>query len=151
MDGYAATRQIKLQSALKQTVIIAITASAFEEQREKIFNAGCDDFVAKPFTEQVIFDKLTQYLGVKFIYQLESKQPELKSTNNNSKSLSFEDLAGLSPTLVNDLNQAAIALDAEQIVQLIAPIPHTQKHIAQAISEMLDKYDFDAIINLTEP
>ena len=151
MDGYEATRQIKHQSKsdLKRTIIIAITASAFEEQREKIFNAGCDDFVAKPFTEQVIFDKLTQYLGVKFIYQLESKQQELKSSNKLSKSLSFADLASLSPTLVNDLNQAAIALDAEQIVQLIAQIPPSQQYIAQAILEMLKNYDFDAIINLT--
>lgn len=150
IDGYEATRQIKHQSNLKRTVIIAITASAFEEQREKIFNAGCDDFVAKPFTEQVIFDKLTQYLGVKFIYQLKSKQQELKSSNNLCKSLSVEDLANLSPIWLNDLNQAAIALDAEQIVQLIAQIPPSQQHIAQAILEMLKNYDFDAIINLTQ-
>jgi transcription termination factor NusB len=105
--------------------------------------------VAKPFTEQAIFDKLTQYLGVKFSYQRESNQ-QLKSTNNNAKSLSAQDLANLSPTLVNDLNQAAIAVDAEQITQLIAQIPETQQHIAQGISQMLDEYNFDGIINLTE-
>jgi signal transduction histidine kinase/DNA-binding response OmpR family regulator len=159
IDGYEATRQIKHQSDAKpdakRTVIIAITASAFEEQREKILDAGCDDFVAKPFTEQVIFAKLTQHLGVKFSYQLESNQQELQPTNqsinNNAKSLSFKDLADLSPTLVNDLNQAAIAVDAEQITQLLAQIPQTQQHIAQGISEMLNEYNFDGIINLTEP
>ncbi|MEY4518534.1 MAG: hypothetical protein RLZZ499_1133 [Cyanobacteriota bacterium] len=158
IDGYEATKQIKHQfkhqSNAKRTVIIAITASAFEEQREKILDAGCDDFVAKPFTEQVIFAKLTQHLGVKFSYQLESNQQlqlTNKSINNNAKSLSFKDLGDLSPTLVNDLNQAAIAIDAEQIIQLMAQIPPTQQHIAQGISEMLNNYDFDGIINLTEP
>ncbi|PSB07545.1 hybrid sensor histidine kinase/response regulator, partial [Pleurocapsa sp. CCALA 161] len=152
IDGYEATRQIKHQSDAKRTVIIAITAFAFEEQREKIFNAGCDDFVAKPFTEQVIFDKLTQYLGVEFIYQLESNQLQStnKSINNNATSLSAKDLANLSPTLMNDLNQAAIALDAEQIIQLITQIPQTQQHITQGILEMLNNYDFDGIINLTQ-
>ena len=157
IDGYEATKQIKHQfkhqSNAKRTVIIAITASAFEEQREKILDAGCDDFVAKPFTEQVIFAKLTQHLGVKFIYQLESNQQlqlTNKSINNNAKSLSFKDLADLSPTLINDLNQAAIAIDAEQIIQLMAQIPPTQQHIAQGISEMLNNYDFDGIINLTQ-
>ena len=150
IDGYEATRQIKQQSNVKRTIIIAITASAFEEQRAKILDAGCDDLVAKPFTEQVIFDKLTQYLGVKFIYQLESNQQDIASTNNLNQSLSAKDLANLSPTLVHDLNQAAIAIDAEQIIQLMAQIPPTQQHIAQGISEMLNNYDFDGIINLTQ-
>jgi signal transduction histidine kinase/CheY-like chemotaxis protein len=150
IDGYEATRQIKQQSNVKRTVIIAITASAFEEQKAKILDAGCDDLVAKPFTEQVIFDKLTQYLGVKFIYQLESNQQDIASTNNLNQSLSAKDLANLSPTLVNDLNQAAIAIDAEQIIQLMTQIPPTQQHVAQGISEMLNNYDFDAIINLTQ-
>jgi CheY-like chemotaxis protein len=150
VDGYEATRQIKQQSNVKRTVIIAITASAFEEQRAKILDAGCDDLVAKPFIEQIIFDKLTQYLGVKFIYQLESNQQDIASTNNLNQSLSAKDLANLSPTLVNDLNQAAIAVDAEQIIQLIAQIPPTQQHVAQGISEMLNNYDFDGIINLTQ-
>ena len=150
MDGYEATRRIKNQSKIKDTVIIAITASAFEEQREKIIDAGCDDFVAKPFTEQVIFDKLTQFLGVKFIYQPESQQGNSSRINEITNSLSCEDLAVLPSKLITKLNQAAIAVDAEQVEQLVAQIPDTQQHIAQGISEMLGEYDFDAIIDLTE-
>ncbi|MDJ0903026.1 MAG: hypothetical protein QNJ55_29925 [Xenococcus sp. MO_188.B8] len=48
------------------------------------------------------------------------------------------------------LNQAAIAVDAEAIENLIVQIPNAHQYIAQAISEMLAKYDFDAIIELTE-
>lgn len=56
----------------------------------------------------------------------------------------------LSPTLVIDINQAAIAVDAKQIEQLITQIPNTQQHIAQTIATMLSEYDFDGIIELTE-
>ena len=150
MDGYEATRQIKNQSQLKKTVIIAITASAFEEQRDKIISAGCDDFVAKPLVEQVIFDKLIEHLGVKFIYEPESSNIDTQSPNQVIEALSFEDLAALPPSLIADLNQAAIAVDGSQIEQLITQIPESGQHIAQAISKMLAKYDFDAIINLTE-
>ena len=150
MDGYEATRQIKNQSQLKKTVIIAITASAFEEQREKIISAGCDDFVAKPFVEQVIFDKLIEHLGVKFIYETESSNIDIQSPNQVVKALSFKDLATLPPSLIADLNQAAIAVDGSQIEQLITQIPDSHQHITQAILKMLAKYDFDAIINLTE-
>lgn len=146
MDGYEATKQIKNSSSDRPPIIIAITASAFEEQREKILAAGCDDFVAKPFTERVIFDKLSQYLGVKFICADEEKAKD----RENKQTISTEDLNTLAPELIKKINQAAIAVDREKVQQLIAQIPPTQQHIAIAIAEMLAKYDFDSIVDLTE-
>lgn len=151
MDGFEATRKIKSQPQGKETIIIAITASAFEEQREQVLKAGCDDFVGKPFPEQIIFDQLTQHLGVKYVYKSEFSGLAAESSNKATESLSFEDLSSLSPELIAELNQAAIAVDAEQIEKLIARIPDSHQHIARAIAEMIHNYDFDAIIDLTEP
>ncbi len=151
MDGYEATGHIKNQPQGKQTIIIALTASAFEEQRDKVIKGGCDDFVAKPFYEEIIFDKLKQHLGVKFIYEAQFSDITAQSTKKNIKSLSFSDLNALPPKLLTDLNQAAIAVDAEQIEKLITQIPDSHQYIGQAISEMLSNYDFDTIIDLTEP
>ena len=53
--------------------------------------------------------------------------------------------------LITELNQAAIAVDAAKIEQLIATIPHSEEHIALAIREMIRNYDFDTIIDLTTP
>ena len=150
MDGYEATRQIKARSRVKETVVIAITASAFEEQRAKILDSGCDDFVAKPFTERIIFDKLTQHLGVKFIYQAESDYHRANTANSNSIELSREDFAALSPTLIASINQAAIAVDSSQIEQLIKEIPEDKQYIVRSLTEMLAEYDFDRIIDLTQ-
>ena len=148
MDGYEATRTIKSHPQGKATVIIALTASAFEEQREKAFQAGYDDFVPKPFSEQTIFDKLTQHLGVAFIYEAEVEHLANEPIKA-AKPLTLKDLESLSPGLVKELNQAAIAVDNEKIEQLITQIPDSQQHIAQKISDMLAEYDFDAIIDLT--
>ncbi|WP_019508669.1 hybrid sensor histidine kinase/response regulator [Pleurocapsa sp. PCC 7319] len=150
MDGYEATRHIKSHPDVQQTIIIALTASAFEEQREKILAAGCDDFVPKPFPEQIIFDKLTLHLGVKFIYERKSSNSSNGAENKSATPLSIRDLSPLSPDLITQLNQAAIAVDAEQIEKLIMQIPDSHQHITQAIAEMLAQYDFDAIIDLTE-
>ena len=49
MDGYAATRRIKAHSDTHKPIVIAITASAFAEERQNIIDAGCDDFIGKPF------------------------------------------------------------------------------------------------------
>ncbi|MCU0570819.1 MAG: ATP-binding protein, partial [Oculatellaceae cyanobacterium Prado106] len=73
MNGYEATRQIKEfqieQHPLEpKTVIIAVTASTFSHERAAVLTAGCDDFIAKPFTEGIIFAKLAEHLGVRYIY-----------------------------------------------------------------------------------
>ncbi len=150
MDGYEASRIIKKHSQDQETVIIALTASAFQEQKAKVTQAGCDDFVAKPFSAKIIFEKLTQHLGVKFISKSEVENLAVEPANARH-SLTFSDLKSLSPALVTKLNRAAIAVDADEIEQLITQIPEAQQHIAQEISVMLNQYDFDAIIELTEP
>ena len=66
MDGYEATRRIK--GNRQAPIIIALTASAFEEDRAMILSIGCDDFVSKPFRQNVIVDKLAQHLGVRYVY-----------------------------------------------------------------------------------
>ena len=153
MDGYEATKRIKqlAQVQNQSTLIIAITASAFEEQRSKILTAGCDDFVAKPFTEQIIVDKLQQHLGVQFVELTTSAiQPHQTSIANNIAAETPETLTSLSPKLLAQLHQAAIAVDGEQIQELITQIPASQQHLTQKISAMLAQYDFDGIINLTD-
>jgi CheY-like chemotaxis protein len=68
MDGYEATRQIRAQIKGQSTVIIALTASAFAEMRSAILEVGCNDFVRKPFQEQMILEKIAEHLGVRYVY-----------------------------------------------------------------------------------
>jgi CheY-like chemotaxis protein len=48
MDGWEATRRIKAMEETAAIPIIALTASAFESDRQKSFAAGCCDFDTKP-------------------------------------------------------------------------------------------------------
>ncbi|MBF0202326.1 MAG: response regulator [Desulfamplus sp.] len=68
MDGHGATRRIRQSEAGKGVVIIALTASAFEEEKSLILSSGCDDFISKPFLASEIFGAISRYLGVKYIH-----------------------------------------------------------------------------------
>lgn len=49
MDGYEATKHIRTNEKLKDLVVIALTAGAFETQRKAALDAGMNSFIAKPF------------------------------------------------------------------------------------------------------
>jgi PAS domain S-box-containing protein len=66
MDGYEATRRIKAiaseNSPIARIIVVAVTASAFEEERNAILTAGCDDFIRKPFQKDVLYSKIAKHL-----------------------------------------------------------------------------------------
>jgi len=49
MDGFELTRIVKKDSSCRDTLILAITALSTSENRERCLQAGCDDFISKPF------------------------------------------------------------------------------------------------------
>ncbi len=63
MDGYEAARQIRARyGAAGQVPIIALTASAFKEDRIRAEQAGMNDFIAKPFQEEELVQKCLSWL-----------------------------------------------------------------------------------------
>jgi CheY-like chemotaxis protein/anti-sigma regulatory factor (Ser/Thr protein kinase) len=145
MDGYAATRYIKSQPGGQETVIIALTATAFEEQQSQILAAGCDDFVRKPFRTEMIFDKIAAYLGVS--YHRDSC-PEAIAPSHLP--LTREALQVMPSDWVAKLHQAAVQVDAELIAQLLTEVPDQYTSLAQAVAGLTDQFHFDQIIELTQ-
>jgi PAS domain S-box-containing protein len=150
MDGYTATQQIKATPQGQKTVIIALTATVFEEQRSSIFAAGCDDLVRKPFQEQVIFEKLAEHLQVKYLYQEQANAGSLKATVHEQIPLQSTDLSMMSRDWRNSLQQAAMEVDGEWLKQLIEQIPNDCATLKQGLQESIRNYDFDEIIRLTQ-
>ena len=62
LDGYAATRLIKADPALRLIPIIAVTSYALSGEEKKARAAGCDDYVPKPFSPRELLAKIRQYL-----------------------------------------------------------------------------------------
>ena len=62
MDGYTATRQIRIDPALRSVPIIAVTSYALSEEKEKARAAGCNDYVPKPFSPRELLAKIRNFL-----------------------------------------------------------------------------------------
>jgi len=63
MDGYEATRRIKADPALCSIPIIAVTSYALSGEAEKARDAGCDDYVPKPYSPRELLAKIRQHLA----------------------------------------------------------------------------------------
>ncbi len=171
MDGLQATREIRTRESemgnrewaigneetsisTPHIVIIALTASVFEEQSPEILAAGCDDFVRKPFNENVIFEKIAQYLGVRYIYedlpQSTTFCRRFKAISKESESFILEKMRLMPSSWVVDLEQAAKSLDEEMILQLISQIPKNNVSLAEALKDLLQDFRLDIILRFTQ-
>ncbi len=147
MDGYDATRQIRALPGGDACVIIALTASAFEEQKSLILSAGCDDFIRKPFRTADIFDAMHRHIGVRYVYEDEPQHTQEKGKGANAENIS-EALAGLSPEHLADLEKALINLDMETISAVIGHIRAKDREAADAMAEMADNFRYEQLMNI---
>jgi PAS domain S-box-containing protein len=150
MDGYEATRQIKASPQGKNTIVIALTATVFEEQQSNILAAGCNDIVAKPLQERNIFEKMTEHLGIKYLYREEENPVSSQITLIEKISLKSQDLRVMSTEWQNLLQQAAMEVDGDWLNRLIEQIPDTYQNLKQGLKESIRNYDFDEIVRLTQ-
>jgi signal transduction histidine kinase/FixJ family two-component response regulator len=150
MDGYEATQYIKQTPKGQKTIIIALTANAFEEQQQAILKAGCDDFVAKPFQREVLLEKIAHHLGVLYVYE-QQETPSVCQPPAPLQAMAPEALTVMPASWVTQLHQAALYADDELMKQLIEEIPLEYDSLRRALRALVDNFLLEQIINLTEP
>ena len=140
LDGCSATREIRAaeaESGRPRTVVIALTASAFEHDRESIISAGCDDFVAKPFLEDTLFDALTRHLGVRWRYDGEAPAPAAEPALQ---------IAALPRDVRNALDSAIVRGDVTEAVRIAEGIAAAD--LRGRLVDMIRTYRFDEVQEL---
>ncbi|WP_052050921.1 ATP-binding protein [Leptolyngbya sp. KIOST-1] len=174
MDGCEATRHIRDQEQqmkavatgdFQATKIIAVTSSAFDEERSMILAAGCDDVISKPFREQEVFAKLAQHAGLTYIYTsdiaavaLGERAPEapqaiavptIPTAAEPGENSGDPALGDLPEDWVLQLHQAAILGSDRQILALIDQLPSTHDSLAQGLRAWANRFQFEEILALT--
>ncbi|MCX6277294.1 MAG: response regulator [Bacteroidetes bacterium] len=149
MDGYEATRRIKSTEKGKQTPVIALTASSFEEEREKTMELGMHDYIRKPFRENELFSTIGKALGVKYIYEDETSWSQTKYLNNDDPII--EAIVRLPDNFVNRMRDAVECADLDLLIELINAIEPDNSELAHCLMTLANNYDYDHLQKLLTP
>ncbi|MBW4695486.1 MAG: GAF domain-containing protein [Lyngbya sp. HA4199-MV5] len=154
MNGVEATRQIKANPETQTTIVIALTASAFEEQRQAFLNVGCDDFLSKPFQRLSLFTKISQHLNVRYLYETADSAQTMRSGSHNQSPppLTERDLKGRLAKQPEawraQLYRAALEGSDTRVFELLEHMPSEQSSLKEAISVLAEGFQFDQILML---
>jgi signal transduction histidine kinase/ActR/RegA family two-component response regulator len=140
MDGMEATRRIRELPDGKAVKIVAVSASAFSEQRNEMLDIGMDDYVNKPYRASEIYDCMAKHLGVKYLYQGTPEPQELDVT------LTPEMLNGLPEELLRELKEALISLQPESIDTVIERLGIRDQTLQKNLRQLAGNFDYPTIL-----
>ena len=143
MDGMEATRRIRALDGGGEVKIVALTASAFSEQRDEILSAGMDDFIHKPYRPDEIYACLERHLGLRFVY---AEAPAAASDPEPHAAPAPEDLASLPAALRRELADTLISLDGPRIALLIRRIADHDPELAKTLEYYAGRLEYTAIL-----
>jgi ABC-type amino acid transport substrate-binding protein/CheY-like chemotaxis protein len=149
MSGFEVAEKIReLGDVDPHPVIIAVTASVFEDKRSAVVAAGCDDIVIKPFKIGDIVEMLQKHLSIKFIY--DDKPGEIAEVNDAGFRLSKPDISELSDDLVMRLKASVASLEIDSTLLIIEEIRAQNQSLAEALKKLVEGYRFDKVQELLE-
>ncbi len=140
MDGFEASRLIKLTEKGKETPIIALTASSFEDERKKIEALGMQGYIRKPFRENEFFNCIGKSLDIQYIYEMESALVE-KKIMNDQKTI-HDAIVKLPDTLVAQMADALAVADLDLLILLLKSIETENPELAQHLLAHANDYDY---------
>jgi CheY-like chemotaxis protein len=145
MDGIEATKEIRKNISSVELKIVAVTALGLEEKRKIALEAGCDDFLTKPFRVEKLVNTIAKLLPVEFIYS------ENKTSEANEKLPLDISKIKIPHELLNSLNDAVGLCSVTQIEELLIEVGNIDEEYSRLVDkfkELLGLYDVDGMVEL---
>ena len=149
LNGLDATRKIRGEVGLEDATIIAISASAYYQDQQDCFDAGCDAFVAKPVDLRELFQLIQAHMGIEWLYAEPAVQREEHTVTKTPAKIV------LPP--VNELQQLYnLALEGD-IGQLQTRIAHLERRdpvyepFVARLRPALKRYRTAELVTLLQP
>ncbi|MBK7712328.1 MAG: PAS domain S-box protein [Bacteroidales bacterium] len=138
MDGYEATRKIKSTQRGKQTPIIALTASTFEEERNEIKSLDIQGYIRKPFKENDLFNTIGKVLAIKYNYEVDTSKLKDQEVEEGT----LESISTIPLSLVSEMSDAVSVADLDKLIALIINVEPINPKLAKYLMTLANSYDY---------
>lgn len=139
MDGLEVTRSIRANADIDQPKIIMLSASAYNEDRQRALTAGVDDFISKPVDIDNLYLKIEEHLGIDLQIDHTIESSALSDEKTTSP-LTSEQLQSLSPDTMAEITEALRELNPGKINQamrsVVKEIPQTEQQLENMVTSM---------------
>ncbi|WP_181388414.1 YfiR/HmsC family protein [Vibrio albus] len=136
MDGTEVTKRIRATD--KDTGIIIISASVFEEQKQQLLDLGANAYIRKPVREEQLFSEIKQQLNIHYTYQIPVDKTE-------GHKLQPEDIAGLPETLRRAFAEAVLVGDIGRLNELVTEAEAHNAGVGSALRTMVEHFELNHI------
>ncbi len=156
LDGCGAVRKIRADSTIQQPAIVALSAEAFTHDREKMIQAGCNDYVVKPCAVEYLFYIMKQQLDLEYLYLDDPDEVSETGTGGDSDT-GFQahtwqpqpdDIAAIDPEITAHLHQAVTMGDDTEMQQSLTAIESQNSRLAATLRQWIENYEYERILAL---
>ena len=144
MDGYEATRRIKASEGGSSVPVIAVTASAFEDDVQNVLKSGADICIRKPLSPEDVYEALGKLLDIRFLY---ADEPRTADTEQEPPP-SMEALAALPEELIKAMRRAVEDGDIDELHTLVDRVREMNREVAEGLQKLVRQYDYAALSSL---
>ena len=144
MDGQEAIRRIRAMAGGGDPRIIAVTASAMDDNRQELMEVGADDFIGKPFRESELFQKIHAHVGVEYVY---AEQPAAEA-EEEAHELTQEYLAGWPRGLIDPMRDAVTSADLDRLLAIIQEVEVRDPRVAKELRRLAEGFHYQQLLDL---
>jgi PAS domain S-box-containing protein len=148
MDGYEAIRRLRSDPDGKQIPIIAISASAFDDDRQRMLDAGANDFLSKPLRVDSVYSAIASASGASYRYLDNLNADEIPSKSSAESAELKKHAASLPSDIAAKIRQATVDADFDTVITLVDQISDVDRGVADSLRAMAEQYEATRIMNL---
>ena len=146
MDGMEAIRRIRMLPEGRGTVIVAVSAHSFKEEQQEMLDAGCDDFLGKPFGLTDLLALLKKHLHLDLVYgDVAAASPA------GRRPLTSADLQSVPVAELRNLRRWALEAQADDLMAWANGPNDLSPEARQVLAGLLQEYRFDVLTQAIDP
>ena len=150
MDGFEVARRIR-EAHGSAVRIVALSASAFAEDRQRAITAGADAFLSKPFQEADLLEHIRRLTEADFVYVNPEARAEAPAVENVRALPTAAQIGRLPAEWVSGLREATLRADYDRMLVLADAIAVRDEVLGCRLRQLVEQFDYGALLTILTP